>query len=104
MAVSLDDVTKGLSPERQKRIQEGMAKELAEYESLQALRKELGLTQVEIAGKLDIKQNNISDLEARSDIKLSTLRSYLNAMGGELVVSVKFPDKDPRVIESLSQL
>lgn len=103
MTVSLDDIMNGFSPDRRKRIEAGMAKELAEYESLQTLRKELGLTQVDIAEKLDIKQNNISDLEARSDIKLSTLRGYLNAMGGELVVSVKFPDQDPRVIESLSQ-
>lgn len=92
----------GFTEERRARIKREGQKELEEYESLQAVRKELGVTQLDVAEALNIKQNNISDLEARSDMKLSTLRNYLQALGGELVISAKFSDQDVRVIESLS--
>jgi predicted transcriptional regulator len=102
MAVSIEEIMKNFSPKRKKRIRERAKKCLEEYESLQTIRKDLGVTQTEVAEKLDIKQNNISDLEKRTDTKLSTLRDYLNALGGELIVSAKFPGQPPRIIESLS--
>ncbi len=72
------------------------------YRALIDIRNELGVTQNELANTLDINQKNISNLEKRGDMKLSTLRGYLHALGGELVVSARFPDQETKVIESLS--
>ena len=51
---------------------------------LSALRRELGLTQVELAGRLGISQSDLSKLERRRDLRLSTLRGYTKALGGSL--------------------
>ena len=102
MPKTIDEITKSFAPERIKRIEEGAARDIAEYKSLQKIRQELGITQVELASKLEVSQNNVSTLEKRTDIKLSTLKSYLEALGGELVISAKFPDQPLKVIESLS--
>lgn len=72
------------------------------YKALTDIRAELGMTQNDLADNLEINQKNISNLEKRSDMKLSTLRSYLHALGGELIVSARFPDQRTKVIESLS--
>jgi predicted transcriptional regulator len=66
--------------------------EATEY-ALAFLRKTLDITQAELAERLDKKQAEISLLEHRSDHKISTLRAYVAALGGELVVSAKFGDK-----------
>jgi hypothetical protein len=49
-------------------------------------------------------QDSISKLEKRTDLLLSTLRGYLNAMGGELELVVKFSDRPPVVITGLAEL
>jgi DNA-binding Xre family transcriptional regulator len=51
---------------------------------LAALRRELGLTQVEVAARIGMSQSDLSKLERRQDVRLSTLRSYLAALGGRL--------------------
>lgn len=51
---------------------------------LAALRRELGLTQTELASRLGISQSDLSKFERRGDVLLSTLRAYLEALGGNL--------------------
>ena len=51
-----------------------------------ALRRRLGMTQVEVAGQMGISQSDLSKLERRRDLRLSTLRSYAQALGGGLRV------------------
>ena len=72
-----------------------------EYRTLQALRKERELTQVEVAEILGMKQHNISQLEQRPDVLVSTLRKYIEGMGGELDLVVRFPDSDPVKLDGL---
>lgn len=76
--------------------------EEAAADSRRALRDALGLarirterrvTQVELAGRLDRSQGNISELERRSDVYLSSLREYVEALGGELEVNAVFDGK-----------
>ena len=76
--------------------------EEAAAEGRRALRDALGLariraerqvTQVELAARLDRSQGNISELERRSDVYLSSLREYVEALGGELEVSAVFDGK-----------
>ncbi|MCY3735820.1 MAG: helix-turn-helix transcriptional regulator [Gemmatimonadaceae bacterium] len=51
-----------------------------------ALRRRLGMTQVEVAGRMGISQSDLSKLERRRDLRLSTLRSYAQALGGGIRV------------------
>jgi DNA-binding Xre family transcriptional regulator len=51
---------------------------------LAALRRELGLTQVEVADRAGMSQSDFSKLERRRDVRLSTLRSWVAALGGRL--------------------
>ncbi|WP_180899559.1 XRE family transcriptional regulator [Martelella soudanensis] len=72
------------------------AKELLEeYDTLQKLRKALDLTQEHIGKKMGKKQVSVAQLEKRSDFLLSTLREYVEALGGELELVVKFEGHDP---------
>ncbi|MGZ2488152.1 transcriptional regulator with XRE-family HTH domain [Rhizobium pisi] len=72
------------------------AKELLEeYDTLQKLRKALELTQEHIGQKMGKKQVSIAQIEKRSDFLLSTLRDYVEALGGELELVVKFKDHAP---------
>lgn len=76
--------------------------ETAAAESRRALRDALGLariraerkvTQMELAARLDRSQGNISELERRSDVYLSSLREYVEALGGVLEVNAVFEGK-----------
>ena len=61
----------------------------------QALRKALTMTQEEMAARLQVNQENISRLEKRSDMKISTLQGYIEALGGKLNLTVDFPGRAP---------
>ena len=67
-------------------------KELAQYMTLKELRKAKKLTQVDMAETLGIAQTNLSQLERRADLLISTVRKYVEAMGGRLNLIVEFPD------------
>ena len=51
---------------------------------LSALRRRMGLTQVELADRAGMSQSDLSKLERRRDVRVSTLRTYLKALGGGL--------------------
>jgi len=59
---------------------------------LRELRKARGLTQEKMAEILEIAQENISRLEGRGDVKLSSLAAYVQALGGKLELRATFPD------------
>jgi DNA-binding XRE family transcriptional regulator len=63
----------------------------AEVESLRALRKVAGKAQADIAAALHIKQPSVSKIEKQADMCISTLRSYVEAIGGELELVVRLP-------------
>jgi DNA-binding XRE family transcriptional regulator len=60
--------------------------------ALADLRAQRGITQQDVAGKLGVTQANISRIEHEEDLYLSTLRSYVAALGGELEVNAVFAD------------
>ena len=60
--------------------------------SLAELRRRAGKTQVDIAVALGVRQSDVSKLERRGDVRISTLRRYIAALGGELAIVVEFPD------------
>jgi transcriptional regulator with XRE-family HTH domain len=65
---------------------------IAEEIVLRHLRKARKLTQENMAKLLGVRQDSVSKIERRSDMLLSTFRSYIKAMGGELRLIVEFPD------------
>lgn len=65
---------------------------LVEEMSLHQLRKARELTQTKIAEELDMAQGDVSKLERRTDMYVSTLASYLQAVGAELEIRAVFPD------------
>ena len=91
--VSSDVIFKSLSPESKKRVKAKIKKEIEEIKSLQEIRKQIGVTQNDMAKSLKIKQKNVSSLESRSDMLVSTLKGYVEAMGCELEIFVKKPDQ-----------
>jgi transcriptional regulator with XRE-family HTH domain len=95
MAIPVDDILKRLPPEEQAAIAARARELIAEYLTLQDLRKARELTQERLAELLGIKQENVSRLEKRSDLLLSTLMSYVAAMGGRLRLVAEFPDRPP---------
>jgi DNA-binding XRE family transcriptional regulator len=59
---------------------------------LNEIRKAIGLTQVELAESLEVGQGSVSKIEHQADMYISTLRKYVNALGGELHLTAEFPD------------
>jgi DNA-directed RNA polymerase specialized sigma subunit len=92
---TLEEMIARRSPESQKRIEEAGNRLLEEYETLQAIRKAQGLTQKAIAERLGIEQVSVSRLENRADMLITTLASYIEAMGGKLTFVAEFPNKKP---------
>ncbi|HEY1630197.1 MAG TPA: hypothetical protein VGF56_02730 [Rhizomicrobium sp.] len=76
---------------------------LAEELSLRDLRKSVGKTQVSVAKLLKIGQDAVSKLEMREDMYLSTLRGFIEAMGGKLELVVKFPDRPAVRIDTFTR-
>lgn len=66
--------------------------------NLKALRESLGKTQVELAQALDLSQAELSASERRDDRLVSTLRRYVEALGGELEVVAHIGDKHIRLV------
>ncbi|AGX86630.1 transcriptional regulator [Candidatus Symbiobacter mobilis CR] len=88
-----------LPKERRQRVQ-ARAMELA---TLKDLRQAAQQTQEQLASALGVGQDTISRLEKRSDMLLSTLRHYIESMGGQLNLVAQFPNRPPVVIEHLGR-
>ena len=95
MVTTLEDLIKSLPPERQAKIARLTEELIAEELTLQELRKKQKLTQTDIAQLLGIEQENVSRLERRNNVHLSTLKDYIHALGGKLHLIVEFPDTEP---------
>jgi uncharacterized protein len=68
---------------------------VADEMSLRELRKSRGLTQTELAHRLQKGQELVSRVEQRQDLLLSTLRTYVSSLGGELDLICRFKDRAP---------
>jgi len=100
----LQELWDKLPEERKKRIKAHADELKKEYLALHELRKEAGLTQANVSKGLDMPQCNVSRLERSSDMLLSTLRSYVEAIGGKLNLTVELPNKPPIVLAGLGDL
>jgi DNA-binding XRE family transcriptional regulator len=98
MARNLNQILSDLPDQRRTNVEE----RAAELATLKDLRQAMQMTQVDLAEALHIGQHSVSRLEKRSDMLLSTLRSYVAAMGGKLELVAHFPDRPPVIIEHLT--
>jgi len=71
--------------------------------TLQDLRKRKALTQTQLAETLGIRQATVAQMEKRSDLLISTLRNYVEAMGGRLDLVVAFPNRVPVHLDGLGE-
>ncbi len=104
MGRTLDEVIGSLPPDQQQDIAIRAAQLIEEEMTLRDLRKAHELTQTRMAEALHISQDGVSRIEKRSDFLLSTLRSYVEAMGGQLRLVAEFPDRKPVIITGLDSL
>lgn len=95
MGKTYEELMAGLKPARRARVASRAAELLAAEKSLRELRVAHQLTQQGMARKLGVKQHSISRMEQRSDMLLSTLREYVEELGGELVLTAHFPGHEP---------
>ena len=102
MSVKLKDVLDRLPQAEREAIAARTKELLAEEMSLRDLRRAHELTQERLAESLGIGQEGVSRLEKRADLLLSTLRGYIEAMGGRLRLVADFPDRFPVVLAGLT--
>lgn len=96
MAKKFADLRAKMSPESRSRA-EAKAQAMLNEMPLNELRQARGLSQKMLAEVLNVQQPSIAKLEKRTDMYISTLRSHIQAMGGELEVVARFPDGMVRI-------
>jgi len=95
MPTDIEDIIKTFPIVRQRKIAKRAAELIAEELTLQELRRTCDITQVSMAKKLGIAQKQISEIENREDMHISTLRRSIEALGGKLTLLAEFPDRKP---------
>ncbi|QIM66797.1 transcriptional regulator [Mannheimia granulomatis] len=94
---TLDEVIAELPQDQQDEIHR-MAEELILEAGLSMLREDLEISQKELAKALGVSQPAVVQMEQRgNDIKLSTLKRYVEAMGGKLSLAVQMPTGNSRI-------
>ncbi len=96
MARPFSELQEKMGPERRVRNRQKAA-ELLEQLPLTELRHARKMSQEQLATLLHVKQASISKLERRTDMYISSLRSFIRAMGGELEIIARFPDGSVRI-------
>lgn len=101
---TLNDVIGKLPAARREKIENRTRELIAEELTLQDIRKARQLTQEQMAKTLNIGQDSVSRIEKRSDMMLSTMRSYVEAMGGSLELVARFPKRGTVIIKSIEDV
>jgi len=104
MGRTIDDVIASLPPERRERVEARFQELKDEVESLRELRQVAGKAQADVAAALNIKQPSVSKIEKQADMYLSTLRSYVQAIGGDLELVVRLPARTAIRLQHLGDI
>jgi DNA-binding XRE family transcriptional regulator len=91
MANKWNSLKRKMSPQAQARV-DARVKATLQTMPLAEIRKAIGMTQADLAGKLDVAQGSVSKIENAADMYLTTLRKYVEALGGELHLTATFAD------------
>ena len=100
MGRTLNEVMTKLPKARRRAIGQRARELVAEEMSLRDLRKALQRTQTDVAATLGKGQDEVSRIEQRDDLLLSTLQGYVRSLGGELELVCTFKDRNPVRIKS----
>lgn len=109
MAKTFDDLVRRSTSTRIQARGRKLAEQYLAQIVLQQLRERRGISQQTLAAKLAIRQPTLSKLERQSDIKISTLKRVIEALGGKLIVRAQFKQfeanlvHEPRVRRKRSQ-
>ena len=103
MARTLDQVLADLPASRRRAVRKRANRLIAEELSLQELRRALQMTQTDVASALGKRQDEVSRIEQRGDLLLSTLNDYVRSLGGELELVCTFKDRNPVRIRNLAR-
>ena len=101
---TLEQKLEEISPSRRARIKVRTRELVAREMSLRELRHAVNKTQKTVARTLNMGQEGVSRLEKRSDLLLSTLRNFVEAVGGSLTLVAQFPDQEPIAIGGLGEI
>ena len=93
MAKPFKELKEKMSPERREKV-ENKAQAILMNMTLQELRKTRHLSQQDLAQILKVNQAALSKMENQADMRISTLRKLLAAMGGNLKLVAEFPDSE----------
>lgn len=103
MTISLEQVLNGMPEERRRKIELRTAELIAEELNLREVRRLRKLTQARLSKKLKIGQEGVSRIEKRSDLYISTLRGYVEGLGGKLKLVVELPDRPPVILAGFGE-
>jgi DNA-binding XRE family transcriptional regulator len=92
------ELLEAMPVERQRRIEKRFQKSLAAM-PLDQLRKAQQMTQLRVAGVLGVNDGEVCKIEHRSDICISTLADYVDAIGGRLEIRAVFKDREVRITQ-----
>jgi transcriptional regulator with XRE-family HTH domain len=92
------ELLEAMPPERQRRIEERLQRSLAAM-PLEELRRSQEMSQLEVAGILGVNQGEVSKIEHRADVRISTLADYVEALGGRLEIRAVFRDREVRITQ-----
>jgi transcriptional regulator with XRE-family HTH domain len=92
------ELMEAMLADRQRRIEKRFQESLAAM-PLDQIRKAQQMTQLQLAGILGVNQGEVSKLEHRSGVCVSTLAEYIEAMGGRLEIRAVFNDREVRITQ-----
>lgn len=93
-----NDLTKNWPAGRREKVNKRVQDTLATMH-LEGLRKAREMTQIKMAELLGVAQSEISKIEHRTDLYISTLAEYVQALGGELEIRAVFPEGDVKITQ-----
>jgi DNA-binding transcriptional regulator YiaG len=96
MAHKWRDIRRELSPELEEETRD-YVRSLVAAVTLNQLREARNLTQANLAIILGVNQGSVSKMEKRADMYVSTLRSFIQAMGGQLQIKAVFPEGEVQI-------
>jgi DNA-binding XRE family transcriptional regulator len=96
MAHKWSEIRRTLSPEQEEETRQ-YVKSVVEAVTLNQLREARSLTQASLASILGVNQGSVSKMEKRTDMYVSTLRRFIQAMGGQLQVKAVFPEGEVQI-------
>jgi ribosome-binding protein aMBF1 (putative translation factor) len=96
MIHKFSELEEKMSPESRSRVDQAVQEALKEL-PLDELRNARGLSQKMLAEALGIQQPAVAKMEKRADMYISTLRSHIEAMGGQLEITARFPEGSVKI-------